>query len=54
MANDKDSMGIISVRAQKELIERGKQAAAKRGFSLSDMVRMLLIEELERIESLKK
>lgn len=46
--------GLISVRAQKDLIEEGKRIAGKRGISLSDLVRMLLIEEVERIKAQEK
>jgi antitoxin component of RelBE/YafQ-DinJ toxin-antitoxin module len=53
MADEKDS-GLISVRAQKSLIQEGKRVASKRGVSLSDLVRMLLIEEIERIKALEK
>jgi predicted DNA binding CopG/RHH family protein len=53
MANDKDT-GLISVRAQKALIERGRQIASKRGMNLSVMMRMLLIDEVARIEALEK
>lgn len=50
MTNEK-ATGLISVRAQKDLIEEGKRIAGKRGISLSDLVRMLLIEEVERIKA---
>jgi antitoxin component of RelBE/YafQ-DinJ toxin-antitoxin module len=53
MANDKDT-GLISVRAQKTLIERGRQIASRRGMNLSVMMRMLLIDEVARIEALEK
>lgn len=53
MADENDS-GLISVRAQKSLIQEGKRVAGKRGISLSDLVRMLLIEEIERIKALEK
>lgn len=53
MAEGKDS-ALISVRAQKTLIEEGKRVASKRGISLSDLVRMLLIEEIERVKALEK
>ena len=53
MAPEK-ATGLISVRAQKELIEEGKRIAGKRGVSLSDLVRMLLIEEVERIKAQEK
>lgn len=46
--------GLISVRAQKDLIEEGKRIAGKRGISLSDLVRMLLIDEVERIKAQEK
>ena len=54
MADEKENTGLISVRAQRELIERGKRVAAKRGVNLSGLVRMLLIAEVERIEALEK
>ena len=50
----KESDPLISVRAQKALIERGKQIATKRGMNLSVMMRMLLIDEVTRIEALEK
>ena len=53
MAPEK-ATGLISVRAQRELIEEGKRIASKRGISLSDLVRMLLIDEVDRVKVQEK